>query len=57
MIQILDNKGEAYITINEEPGKNNIMIATDTDMDESSDTDFITTSVIHVIDGVLVKQW
>ncbi len=56
MIQILDNKGEAYITINEEPGKNNIMIATDTDIDESSDTDFITTSVIHVIDGVLVKQ-
>ncbi len=56
MIEILDSGGIPYITINEEAGTTNIMVATDTDRDVVSDTDFITTAVIHRIDGVLIKQ-
>jgi len=56
MIEILDVNSDPYITVNEAVGKTNIMIATDTDPGQISDLDFITTSVIHEIDGVLIKQ-
>jgi len=57
MIEILDADGNPYVTINETPGKTNKMIVTDTDDDSSSELDFTTTAIIHLIDEVLVKQW
>ena len=55
-IEILDSNGDPYITINENGNRTNILIATDTDKKGSSDTDNITTTVIHTMDGVLIKQ-
>lgn len=56
LIEILDAGGNPYVSVIDSPGKSNIMIVTDTDDESTSETDFITTAVIHVIDGVLVKQ-
>jgi uncharacterized surface protein with fasciclin (FAS1) repeats len=55
VIEILDSDGNPYVTIHEDAETTNIMIATDTDKGGSSDTDFITTGIIHVIDKVLKK--
>jgi len=57
-IEILDADGNPYVTILEGPGMTNIMVATDSDPNPSStsDLDYTTTSVIHRINNVLIKQ-
>ena len=56
LIEILDASGNPYVSVAESPNSTNIMIVTDTDDESESETDFITTVVIHEIDEVLVKQ-
>ena len=56
LIEILDDGGDPYVTIHEAAGTTNILVATDTAKKSSSDTDFITTAVLHEIDTVLIKQ-
>jgi hypothetical protein len=56
MIEILDSDGVAYVTIPEEAGKTNKIIAMDTDNESFSIYDYISTGVAHEIDTVLIKQ-
>lgn len=58
IIEILNAAGNPYITIEEKPGMTNILVATDSDPSPTSTSglDYITTSVIHKINNVLIKQ-
>jgi hypothetical protein len=56
MIEILDAEGNPYFTINEAVNVTNIMVGTDTDLENESETDFITTAVIHQINEVLMDH-
>ena len=55
-IELYDNDGILYLSIDEEEGKTNIMIANDTDSESMSIHDYITTGVVHQIDTVLIKK-
>jgi uncharacterized surface protein with fasciclin (FAS1) repeats len=56
-IDILDEDGKVYYTINEDPNKTNIITTSPTgDPSNRGYWDFITTGVIHRIDKVLIKQ-
>lgn len=56
IIEILDVNGQVHVTVSENPEATNIMVATDSDPNSGSDLDYITTSIFHEIDRVLVKQ-
>lgn len=55
-IEIRDNEGNIYVNIEEADGITNRVVMTDTDDESQSIWDFITTSVIHKIDKVLVPD-
>ena len=58
IIEILDADGNPYVTVYEQSDITNILVATDSDPNPSSvsDLDYTTTSVIHRINNVLIKQ-
>jgi uncharacterized surface protein with fasciclin (FAS1) repeats len=54
MIEILDDYDNLITRISEQEGKNNVMIITDTDEESESIMDYITSSILHEIDTVLL---
>lgn len=54
-IQILDKDGNVFLQIDEDGSKTNIMAARDVDEDGESRYDFVTNSIVHVIDKVIEK--
>jgi uncharacterized surface protein with fasciclin (FAS1) repeats len=54
-IQIMDSEGGVMVQIDEDPDRTNFMAGRDVDDEGSSRYDFVTSSVVHVIDKVIEK--
>ena len=53
LIDILDGSDQLYVSVSEVPGRTNVMAAYDTDPENTEETDYIITTIVHEISKVL----